>query len=142
MKNASFSSAFFLPVLLILLLTTNACNKDNINRDDFLGTYSCHEQQTTPSGVQFTNDYTMTIVAGASSDEIVLQDLNDGEVTISAIVNGSDLEFIQTGDPDKYPTGRGSLNGKILTLTYQVPEYYYSGGSYGTHTIAATCTKK
>lgn len=59
-----------------------------------------------------------------------------------ARISGKGIEFTDSGAPDSYVTGHGSLDGNILKLVYDVPEYVYSGAHYGVWHITTTCTRQ
>jgi hypothetical protein len=135
MKNLAF-----LPIALSVLFLFS-CKKES-SREDYLGTYQCAEHSISPYGFEQDYVYTMNIVAAAADNQVILHDLNDGEIEVRAAINGNSLEFI---DPysDSEIVGTGTLDGNILKLEYKVDQYFYSGGPMGKYYyLTTTCTKQ
>lgn len=146
MKNLSISTLF----ICCFLSTFMSCKKDPSSeqggRDQFFGTYICDETWASlpPYTYSGSNSYDMTIIAsGASDDGILLQNIHD-EIDVKAKVNGNSFVITEEDNPPGYvTTGTGSINGKILTIQYQIPELVISGGGGGiVYNCTVTCTKQ
>ncbi len=113
------------------VILTAYCEKDEDDRDKFVGSYSISETWTLDGGGRGTESYNINISkSDVSKTDIVIGNLGNtinvfGEqMNVSATVTGSlfsiPAQSIALGENSVTVTGTGSLNDKLITITYMI----------------------
>ncbi len=138
MTKVSISSSITFLIFSILTISNSSCKGDDeLDRQQFLGTYSVIENCPS-SGV---DNYDITITSSSTTNAgVIISNFYGTNLTINASVVGSSLTIPQQTVTYQGVAvnlnGSGTINGLTLTLAYTI-----TIGSSG-ESCSMTCTKR
>ena len=99
----------------------------------FIGSYTVSESFTTTTGGSGSQGYNLTITAGNTSNQIILNNLNNGFSNVVATVAGSSFTIVpqggvyNTGGGNYWDidSGSGTLTGSSLSFNITADDYNY-----------------
>lgn len=117
--------------LIMFALLVCSCEKDEDDRDKFVGTYAISETWTLDGGGTGTDNYTISIsLSSVDETQVVIQNLGNtitafgAQMNVVATVSGNTItiptQSISVGDYSLTVSGTGSLNDKLLTINYLI----------------------
>ncbi|MDY0099862.1 MAG: hypothetical protein RBR81_11725 [Bacteroidales bacterium] len=113
------------------VILTASCEKDEDDRDKFVGSYAISETWTLDGGGTGTDSYNITISkSDVTKTDIVIENLGNtinvfgAQMNVSATVTGNSFSIptqsIALGANSVTVTGTGSLNDKLITINYVI----------------------
>lgn len=100
-------------VFTFCAFTLISCGDDDLDRDQFIGSYSVVDDCDDP--------YILTISASTGDDdEITIFNLWDWDENMTASVSGNNLTIATQDSDGSTFSGSGSISGNTLTINYNV----------------------